>query len=314
MKAFLPPLNPSFKHRPRCVATIGIFDGLHAGHKHILARVIKQAGKSDLKSLLVSLYPHPLSFYGQDFPGYITTQKEKVDLLKGAGLDYLWVMPFNKRIAGMKGIEFLEHLLKYFRIERIVVAKDFRFGHRAKDKVEALEDFCGRKGIALSEIEKKKRAKTVVSSSLIRSLIRTSFFKSAAKFLGRPYSFKGEVIRGKGIGKKILGTPTINLDVDKKIAPALGVYISKTKYKGRFYPSVSLLGVSPTFKRAKVVLETNIFDFNKKIYGQSVEVVFIKRLRSEKRFSSADLLKAQIIKDIDCAKSFFSRRKINHLP
>ena len=306
MKTFLPPHLPSFQKRPRCIATIGIFDGFHSGHRYILKKVVRQANEKGVKSLLVSLYPHPLSFYGQDFPGYLTTQEEKTELLKGAGLDYFWVIRFNKRLARMSGSAFLAYLLRYFRIERIVVAKDFRFGHRAKDTIRVLAAFCNENKIELNAIEKKRRTAAVVSSSLIRSLVKTSSFASAEKFLGRPYSLRGKVRRGKGIGKRVVDIPTLNLDVDQKILPALGVYVTKTRYRGRLYPSVSLLGVSPTFfKRRKLLLETHILDFHRTLYGKTVEVIFVRRLRSERAFPSVASLKTQIARDIQQARSYF---------
>jgi riboflavin kinase/FMN adenylyltransferase len=299
--------KPPFKKRPPSIATIGIFDGLHRGHAYILKKVIGQAKRGGLSSLLVGLFPHPLSFYNQEFSGYITTQKEKVSLLKGMGLDYFLVLRFNNKIAKMKGSKFLDYLLKYFKIKRIIVAKDFRFGYKARNSIKDLESLCRRKAILLEEIEKRKIGSRVINSSLIRRLIKRGDFKGARLFLGREYSISGPVLRSKGVGKRVLGTPTVNLSVDRKVLPPRGIYITKIRYKDRYYKSVSNLGIAPTFKKRKVILETNIFNFNKKIYNQVVEVIFLKRLRPERKFATAQDLRAQIRKDISCAQSFFAR-------
>ena len=314
MKVFSPPHYPASKTRRFCVATLGIFDGLHKGHIYILRKVVQEAKRTGAKSLLVSLSPHPASFYNQRFCGYITTQQEKISLLESMGLDYFWVIKFNKRIARMKGEAFLNYLLRYFDIKKIIVARDFRFGHKAENTVKDLERICAQERIGLGEIRKRRLQGTTISSSFVRRLIRAGNFKKVSVFLGRPYSIRGKVIRGKGVGEKFLGTPTVNLDADERTLPPSGVYITKLGYKNKVYKSISNLAVSNRRGKKKSILETHIFDFNKNIRGKVVEVTFIKRLRPEKRFPTRLALKAQIKKDIEACQAYFFGRDMRRLP
>lgn len=279
---------------------------MHRGHLHILKKVVTRAGKRGLKSLLVSLSPHPLHFYNKEFAGYIITQEEKIRLLKRLGLDYFWIVKFNKKVAKMDGARFLQHVLRYFNVKNIIVAEDFKFGYRAGNTISDLKRICRKRGIAVEEIKKKKIKKRIISSSLIRRLIKEQNFKEAKLFLGRDYSVGSKVKKGGSIGKKYLNAPTVNLDVDNKVLPGRGVYITKTKHKKKIYESISNLGISPTFGKKKIGLESHILNFHKSIYKDFVQVFFIKKIRPERRFSTLKDLKDQIDKDKTIAEKFFS--------
>lgn len=314
MKVLLSSKSLVFKNRPACIATFGIFDGLHKGHIYILNKIKKEAKKNHLKSLVVSFSPHPACFYNKDFGGYITTQEEKIHILRQMFWDYIWIIKFNKKISVMKGEVFLNYVLKSFDIKKILVGEDFKFGHKAQNTITDLGKICNKKGIQLSKIKKHRINNKVVSSSLVRRMIKKSNFKAVKVFLGRPYSIRGYIRKGKNIGTKTLKTPTINLDTDRKVLPAAGVYITKTKYKNKWYRSISNLGFAPTFKKKKLILETHIFGFKKTIYKDVVEIVFLKRLRPEKKFRHHNSLLKQIHKDFRITKKFFSSHNILYLP
>ncbi len=300
----------SKKNTSSCIATFGIFDGIHQGHIYLLKKLIAQAKTRKLKSLLINFSPHPLSFYKKKFLGYLTTDEEKIALLRGLSLDYFWIIKFDRRIAKMEGEQFIEYILKYFRIRKIIVGEDLKFGYKRRGNIEDLRKICKERDIKFQVIKKKKIEGHFVSSSLIRSLIRKAQFNLVEKFLGRPYSFRGEVLKGRKLGTKILTFPTLNINPKDKVLPPLGVYITLTKYKGRFYQSVTNLGEAPTFKKGRILLETHIINFNKNIYKDIIEVIFIKKIREEKEFLSPFQLKQQILKDIESAKKFFSSHNI----
>jgi len=314
MKVFPADRTIKFKSKPSCVATLGIFDGLHKGHIYVLRKVISHARRMKFKSLLISFSPHPLDFYNKKFPGYITSQNQMIDILSKHPLDYFWIIRFNKMIARMSGRNFLCYVLKYFNIKRIIVADDFRFGHKARHTVRDLEKICHEKGIELERIRKLKIDNRIINSSLARRLIKRADFKTVKLLLGRAYSIKGRVVKGKTIGSRVLGIPTVNLDIHKRVLPASGVYISKIKYKDKIYRGITSLGGAPTFGEKKTTLETHIFNFNKNIYKDFVEIIFIRKLRKEKKFDNLYHLRQQICKDMDLAKEFFSNHNILGLP
>jgi len=297
------------KSRPKCAASIGIFDGVHLAHSAILKRVVSQAKAGGLKSLLISFYPHPMCFYHKKFSGYITLPEEKIRILEETGLNYFWQVKFDKKIAGMSGEEFINYVLRFFNIKKIIVGSDFKLGRKAETGVKKLSEICGDKGVGIEAVKQIRKKGFVVKSSLVRRLIRKRDFHQAGLFLGRPYFISGIVRKGRGIGKGLL-VPTINLSVEDKVLPPDGVYLSKVRYKNRVYPAVSYLGIPPSFKGRRRVFETHIIGFNKDIYKDFAEVVLIRHLRRQYRFKYISNLKVQIKEDINIAENFFSSHNI----
>jgi len=314
MKSILSTLSLRFKHKPECVAAIGVFDGLHKGHTYILDKVIAKAKRLNVKSLLVSFNPHPRIFYKKRFTGYITALEEKSRILEGTSLDYFWCMNFNKRLSSMSAETFINYISRYFNIRKIIVGEDFRFGYKAKSNINDLRIIGKKNDISILIIKKRRLKNLVIKSSLIRSLIKEHNFKSVRELLGRPYFISGLVKKGAAVGRKRLGIPTINLEVDDKVLPPCGVYLSRVRYREKDYAAISNLGRAPTVQKRKTLLETHIFNFKKNIYKDLAKVVFIKMLRKEKKFSSLDKLKKQINKDIKSAKKIFSDHNILYLP
>lgn len=303
MKTFLLNTSLRFKKKPASVVTLGVFDGIHSGHCYILKKVKAEARKKKLKSLLISFHPHPAFFLKRKFPGYLTTLEEKISVLQNLGLDYFWVLPFNKKIRSMSGQNFIEYIKKQFDIKSIIVAEDFRFGYHAHNTAFDLRRICKAYGIEVKLIKRKKIEGKVITSSCIRHFIKNCDFINSRRFLGRRYFISGRVLHGTAVGKKVLKIPTINIDVDKKVLPSEGVYVTEVVYKGRCYRGVSNLGKAVTFKRKKLLLETYLFDFDKTIYNDFVQVSFLKKLRPVKKFPTVLHLKLQICKDIAAAKS-----------
>ncbi len=287
---------------------------MHRGHIYILKRIRAKAEKLNIKSLLITFYPHPEVFHNKEFSGYITTTEEKARLLESLGLDYFWRIGFNKGISRLRGEKFIKYIQKFFDLEGIIAGEDFRFGYKAENDVADLKSIGKKYGIHITKVKKKKFNGITVNSSLIRRLIKRQRFGQTKKLLGRPYSFSGRVEKGKSFGRKKLNIPTINLVVAEKVLPPPGVYLSKVKYRQNIYAGVSNLGCAPTFSKKGILLETHILNFNKSIYKDYVEVVLIKRLRAEKKFSSTNELKKQIDTDIKSAKKFSSNHNILCLP
>lgn len=314
--------NIGFKAKPRCIATIGVFDGVHLGHGYLLQKVIQEAREQELETLLISFCPHPRLFYSSgprssrraSFAGYLTTQFEKTEILQKLGLDYFWNIRFDKEVSEMSGADFVNYIFNSFDIKKIIVGNDFKFGYKAESNVDDLSRICKGRGVEVEKLQKKKIDGISVNSSFVRNLIKKAEFKKAKSFLGRPYGISGEVERGRGIGSEKLDAPTINIDVDKKVLPPFGVYITRANLKGEFYAGVSNLGLSSTKKKNKPLLETHLLNFNKSVYKDFFEVFFLKKIREEEDFNSLEELKIAIKKDINLTKKFFSNYDILCLP
>jgi len=290
--------------------TIGNFDGVHMGHQFLLKSindVIRPLGK---KLVIVTFVPHPqvVLRQGQD-QFLINTYLERRELLKNSQVDYLIEINFNRDLSTLSAEDFLlKYVCKHKGLSAVYLGHDFSFGANKMGTHEKMQQFFQReqfKNITLSIELAYIHDKNIISSSLIRKLLREGDIEKVSLYLGRNYKITNSVIRGDGRGKKI-GFATANIVVPVEVmTPALGVYISLTKIDDRTYQSVTNVGARPTFKeQSEIVVETNLFDFNEDIYGKKIEVLFLKRLRSELKFDSVNKLVDQIHKDVTEAKNY----------
>lgn len=293
--------------RKRCTATIGVFDGIHRGHQHILRTVKKEAEKNKLASLVITFDIPPQKVLGKHFLGCITSFDEKKRLIALLGIDYLWVLKTSRPLLGLSGEKFIQHVLKYFDIKKLIVGEDFRFGYKERSDICALGAFARKYRFILKTVRKKQKARIVISSSCIREVIEKGNFNKAQALLGRDYSLRGEVVKGKGVGKRI-GFPTANIYASDYAIPQEGVYAGYTKINKNKYLVAVNIGRQPTVSSAqRVTLEAHIINFRKNILGKSIEVVFLERVRGEKKFSSLKKLQQAIHKDICTVRRRYSR-------
>lgn len=283
--------------RLQCVATIGVFDGVHRGHKFILDKLMHQARKKGLPSLVITFDSPPKKLLLKKFYGCITDLEEKISIIKSFGIRYVWVLKTNHELLQLSADEFIKQILKRFDIKGLIVGEDFRFGRKGKKGTAHLRDFSRRFKFGLTIIKKKKLHGRIISSTVIRESIRKSNFRRIEEFLGRKYFLKGKVVRGKGIGKKI-GFPTVNIHTFDHVIPPKGVYAAVLIYEGKKHLSAFNIGARPTLRTTKkIVIEGHIIDFKKNILGKSIKVVFLERIRSEKKFSSLQKLQEAISND-----------------
>ncbi len=299
--------TPHFTSRPKVAVTVGIFDGVHRGHRVLLRQLCKQASKDNLKTLVVTFSPHPDQVFQRKFSGVLTSDQEKLLLLKKFPIDYVWIIKFTRQLYLKSGFSFLRYLYRYFNIQKVVVGPDCHFGYARQMGIRDLQKASSTFGFSLSVVEKEKINGTIIASSRIRSLIEGSQFDAVRNILGRPYMISGRVLRGRHLGKKMF-VPTVNLACGRQVTPLPGVFVVMVKHKNKMYRGVASLGYAPTIKPAhkQKKLEVFIFRFHKNIYRQKVEVYFLKRLRPERRFRSRAILKKSILKDILSARSYFS--------
>ena len=304
------------------VVAIGNFDGIHVGHQQVLQFAIARAKKSGAVSAAVTFEPPPLKVLKPDIaPLRISTNQQRMDWFGAVGMEAAVVLPFTPELAALTPTEFVEQILvRQLRVRAVVVGDNFRFGHGKAGDVKFLRELGMRHGFEVVVHTPVVFDGQVVSSTLVRKLVSEGDVRTAAKLLGRPFALSGEVVSGTGTGRKFT-FPTLNLRPDQELLPARGVYITRTVLEGdtSSHRSVTNVGVRPTFNGSRLAVETHLLDYSGNFAPRHIEVRFWKRLREERKFSSAEELKAQIAKDISAANHFFARlRRVRtrglHLP
>jgi len=281
---------------------IGNFDGCHLGHMALLQSMIHSANSHRLTPTVLTFYPHPVEVLNPSKKlERLTTASEKLSILESLGVERILVEEFNTRLASLSPEEFfIRYLREGLRAKSIHVGFNFRFGkHRAGD-IHILERLCQASDIRLEVKEPVEISGMKVSSSVIRELILKGETLQAAQLLGRPYFLSGQVSHGAERGKP-LGFPTANLHYSsEKVLPKNGVYATRVAWQKQSFPSVTNIGVRPTFNAAglPVTVEVHLIDFNARLYDEFLQLEFFERIRDEIKFDSPDALKKQIEKDI----------------
>ncbi|MDO9088510.1 MAG: bifunctional riboflavin kinase/FAD synthetase [Anaerolineaceae bacterium] len=282
-------------------ATIGAFDGVHIGHQQLIYSMVKQAKIDSAKSSVITFHPHPAVLLRSiSMPFYITSPTEKAQLFKELGVDFILDLTFNDEMAGLAPEHFMGLLLGQLPIERIWLGKDFALGKHRAGNLSVLNEIGKIKGYSIVECQHLEEEGEKISSSKIRNWIQSGDFLQTSKALNRYYSIEGIVSHGDSRGRTI-GFPTANLEVwEGKILPGSGVYATWMEVDNVVYPSVSNVGVRPTFENQKTNprVETFILNFDQDIYQNQVKLHFVEKIRSEFKFSSVDLLIDQIQSDV----------------
>ncbi len=287
--------------------TIGNFDGVHKGHQALFERVKQLAVDLNGESAVVTFDPHPLEvLFPQKAPSFITSHRRKLDLIASCGIDATIVIPFDHEFSRMSAREFVEVVLvEKIGARAIVVGHDYRFGHSREGDIAFLKQLGEQYGFKVETVTGLRVNDTVVSSTGIRQMIVSGNIKEANRLLGRFFEVSGTVIPGRKRGVS-LGFPTANIRMPALASPRTGVYVVEAEVDGKTYGGAANLGYNPTFGDTDLSLEAHLFDFSQDIYGKSITVRFIDRLRDELRFSSPDELAAQIRKDVDAAKEILA--------
>jgi riboflavin kinase/FMN adenylyltransferase len=285
------------------VLTIGAFDGLHLGHQELLRRLTRRARQTERLSAVLTFDPLPrtvLNPAGNTI--CLTTVEDKIRLLEQWGLDLLVILPFTQELANTSSRDFVQMLCQHLRMTELWVGWDFALGRGRAGNVGALRKLGKAMGFHLQAIEPVSDGQVVISSTQIRNLITNGRVREAAEMIGRYHQLKGLVVPGEGRGKH-LGFPTANLRVPEHCAlPAMGIYAVYASIKGQRHPAVVNIGCRPTFGAGECIVEVHLLDFDGDLYGEQIHIQFVERLRAERRFSSADALRAQIEKDVANAR------------
>ncbi len=282
--------------------TIGTFDGVHRGHLSIIRELQARAQKIGATPTLVTLEPHPrLVLSKEDAPParLLTTIEEKIEALSLLGLDRLVVANFSHAFASLSPAEFVSDILvKKLKMKQIVIGHDHAFGRDRAGNINLLQELKDRYSYEVSVVDPIRVGKKVVSSTEIRNLLLDGQVESATKLLGRSYNLRGQVVKGDGRGRQ-LGYPTANIRPFSryKLIPKVGIYATRIKVGKQIYNSATYIGQRPTFNLSEKVIEVHLLDFDGELYGQEVELVFIRFIREDAKFDSISDLITQIEED-----------------
>jgi riboflavin kinase / FMN adenylyltransferase len=295
----------------RTAVTVGNFDGLHLGHQKILQSVRERASGTGQRAAVVTFDPHPMRVLRPDeAPLMIQTLSQRLAGFEQMGLDAALVLRFDRALSLVSPEEFIQRILVGgLRTGAILVGANFRFGHRGAGDVRLLGEFGKRDGFDVEIVSPVEVGGQIVSSTAIRGAVACGDVAGAIPLLGRAFSLTGEIRAGAGRGRTLL-LPTLNLAPEQELLPKLGVYATESVLGGRLYSSVTNVGTRPTFNGAGVTVESHLFEFSENIAGGPMEVRFHARIRDEQKFSGPDALRAQIARDIEAARKFFSERTL----
>ena len=292
----------SLSPMPYAVVTSGTFDGVHLGHQTILKRLNEVArAHSDGESVVMTYWPHPRTVVSNDSQDLrlLSTLDEKIELLEQAGVDHLVVIPFTRAFSQLTSEEFIQQVLvDRLGTKKLVIGYDHRFGRDREGGFDYIKAHQADYGFEVEEIPRQDIEAVGISSSKIRTALNKGNISEATRFLGRPYTVTGTVVKGRQLGRTI-GFPTANLQVDDpvKLIPANGVYAVDVLQGGQTYGGMLNIGYRPTVAGEHQTIETYIFDFSKDIYGEHMTLEFRAFLRAEQKFNGLPELVEQLQKD-----------------
>jgi len=289
----------------RTALALGNFDGVHLGHQAVLRQVLASARARGVSAVLVTFEPHPAEVLApQGRPRLLQTKRQKLASLEAEGMDAVLVLPFDLALAALSPEAFVERLSSALSPVSVHVGTGFRFGRERRGDVTLLRALGVAHGFAVEEVAPVEMDGLRVSSSRIREAVLQGRVDLARHLLGRAYAVEGRVVRGEGRGAA-LSFPTANLSVENELPPLRGVYVTETLAAELRWPSVTNVGVRPTFDGSRLTVESHLIDYEGDLYGQRVEARFLARLRDERRFADATALAEQIARDRAAAVAWF---------
>ncbi|PBI92597.1 Riboflavin biosynthesis protein RibF [Flavobacterium sp. ACN2] len=289
-----------FQSTKKTILTLGTFDGVHIGHKKILERITENTENGKYESLVLTFFPHPrMVLQEKSEIRLLNTIGEKIKLLKATGIENLVVHPFNESFSRLTAEEFVRTILvEKFQIQKIIIGHDHRFGRNRTANIDDLIAFGIEYGFEVEQISAEEIQDVSVSSTKIRKALNEGNMALANEYLGYNYFLNGTIVKGKQLGRTI-GFPTanINIEEDYKLIPKIGVYVVKATINNESLFGMMNIGFNPTVNGEKQTIEVHLFNFDKDIYDQNIEVSLLHYIRDEQKFSSVDALKAQLHQD-----------------
>ncbi|WP_338140788.1 bifunctional riboflavin kinase/FAD synthetase [Wenyingzhuangia gilva] len=290
----------NFPENISTVVTIGTFDGVHVGHRKILDQLISESKKKGLKSALLTFFPHPrMVIQADNTIKLINTIEERIEILSKTDLDYLVIHPFDKEFSNLGAFDFVRDVLvNQLNVKELVVGYDHRFGKNREGDFEQLKEYSHTFDFNIKEIKAQDINNTAVSSTKIRTALKSGDIQTANEFLTTPFFIHGTVVKGQQLGNTI-GFPTANIEIPQvyKLTPKNGAYIIKATHKENIYYGMLNIGNRPTVSGKNKTIEAHLFNFDSDIYGNDIKIEFLQFLREEQNFKSIEGLKEQLEKD-----------------
>jgi len=293
--------------RPAAI-TIGVFDGVHVGHCHLIDVLKARAGERTLASGIVTLHPSPIQVLRPEVKiAYLTSLEERIELLRSTGVDFVAPLTFTSEVAELSAFDFVELLHATLDMRFMLMGPDNAFGRGREGTPARIAEIADDLGFELEVLPRRLETPGgAVSATAVRGALATGDMHVVARLLGRPFAIRGPVVRGHERGRGI-GFPTANIAVTPDRAlPAFGVYVTRAHVAGRAYASATNIGVNPTFNDARPAIETYILDFEGDLYGRELRIEVLHRLRGEIKFSGVDALVAAIAADVQATRDYFA--------
>lgn len=289
------------------ILTVGVFDGVHRGHQHLINHLKKQAQQRNLLSGVVTFEPHPQSVLSPDGKlSWLNDLEDRTSLLRSLGVELIAVLPFTAEVAQLSAQEFVQLLKRYLKMRGLVIGPDFTLGRGREGNATLLKALGQEMGFFAEVVPPFIANGKVISSTAIRQALAKGDLREVKELMGRPFKLSGAVIHGVERGR-VLGFPTANLNIKPEQAlPNDGVYATIAHINNKPFLSVTNIGVRPTFGGDKRIVEVYLLDYQGDLYAQKLNIDLISRLRGEKRFATTEELKAQIEKDIKLAKTILA--------
>lgn len=294
---------------PKPVVALGNFDGVHLGHQAIFRQVVARAQEIGGTSMVFTFDPHPAHVLAPEkAPPLLTTFAQKMRLIAALGIAVSLRVPFTEAFARQQPLEFIRDVLcRRIGVHDLIVGYDFRFGHHRAGTPALLQEQAARCGYQVAVVPPITHEGVVVSSSNIRRLLQEGQVEAAARLLGRTYAIEGPVMEGFHRGVS-LGFPTANVRPVNDVVPRPGVYAVRVEWESRLYLGVANVGYNPTFGNQALSVEAHLFDFAADLYGMTIYVAFVARLRDERKFASVEELAAQIAGDAHRARALLEQQ------
>jgi len=287
--------------------TIGVFDGVHAGHHYLIKRLNQRGREENLLSGVVTFNPHPQWVLHHDQLPWLSTLEERANRLRELGIDLVAVISFTLEVGQLSAREFVVLLKRYLKMRGLMISRDFALGRGREGNSTLLSALGQEIGFTVETIPPFTIDGEIVSSTLIRQALAQGDMAKVTKLMGHPFNLVGEVIPGERRGQN-LGFPTANLDIEPQQAlPGNGVYATIAQVDGKQFASATNIGTRPTFGDGRKTVEVHLLDYEGALYGKQVKTEFVWKLRNEQYFASSEELKSQVKKDIRKAKTILSK-------
>lgn len=301
-------LSEVAERRPTALA-VGVFDGVHRGHRALLEQMLAAARAAELRPAVLTFFPHPRVVLGR-LSGrfYLMPPQERVQRLAELGFALVIAHPFDEQVRLTRAAEFVDQMVRHLDLRQLW-GGNFSLGYGREGTYDYLHAQGAVRGFTVHRVDRQTTVDgEAISSSRIRQALAAGDMEDAERCLGRPYAVEGEVVVGRKLGRTI-GTPTANLHIwEQQLLPVHGVYAGRVRVGELWHPAAVNVGVRPTVDGETFTVEAHLIDFGRDIYGQTVRLEFVRRVRDERRFADLDALKAQIARDVEAVRAMLAAR------